>query len=326
MLTIENVAPIKAGVLPGALSSPVPKTVSHLLKELSNVSLITDKQEESRTISKTLDEVSKDSGPQIGTDSPPFLGFVGSQKFPVKPTYKPLPPVEKIDRRHFGLQSKPEKDEDDEEELEGGYNDKDKAPLVPDLPKSPSRDVSYGNGQKLERNEEEETIYNRSLPGASPGLRALGVPSNGSPFEARNETLPGSGAGSRTAGSLRPGIVTFDVNDEDSTVLEKIEDNIYQGPISTSSLSPDDWAPVNRSKINEISYYGLTTTNPSFYNEADKINLTILGLFELTYGTEPRPEGLSELQAARLAVERINQLDKTPRFRIHLAHNDTKVS
>ncbi|KAL6438373.1 hypothetical protein ACFW04_004488 [Cataglyphis niger] len=57
----------------------------------------------------------------------------------------------------------------------------------------------------------------------------------------------------------------------------------------------------------------------------EKTNITILGLFELTYGTEPRPEGSCELEAAKLAVERVNESDVLKRFRLRLIYNDTKA-
>ncbi|XP_070150184.1 uncharacterized protein Gaba-b-r3 isoform X2 [Polyergus mexicanus] len=56
----------------------------------------------------------------------------------------------------------------------------------------------------------------------------------------------------------------------------------------------------------------------------EKTNITILGLFEMTYGTVPRLEGSCELQAAKLAVERVNELDVLKRFRLQLIYNDTK--
>ncbi|XP_011309106.1 gamma-aminobutyric acid type B receptor subunit 2 isoform X1 [Fopius arisanus] len=56
----------------------------------------------------------------------------------------------------------------------------------------------------------------------------------------------------------------------------------------------------------------------------DKVDVTILGLFELTQGSEARPEGPSELQAAKFAIDRINQMDIVPRFRMELLRNDTR--
>ncbi|XP_046738327.1 uncharacterized protein LOC124406781 isoform X2 [Diprion similis] len=252
---------------------------------------------------------------KVGGEAP-FLGFVGSQKFPVRPTYKPPPPPEKFDRRHFGL-AKPEAEESS---ASGSTSE-------PDLPKSPSRDVSLHN-PKVERREDgldpnatavgpEATHQNSSaaLPGTSPGLRALGTMSNASLFDGKNETLPGSGAGSRTGGVRG----SFEANLENLTLPK------------TPAVRIDDFGILRdlngglesvRNRSVGFANGGRTRFGDS---EGDKINVTILGLFELTQGNEPRPEGLSELQAARLAVERINQMDKSPRFRIHLVHNDTKA-
>jgi len=69
----------------------------------------------------------------------------------------------------------------------------------------------------------------------------------------------------------------------------------------------------------------IDVTMPSV-KSTEKTNITILGLFEMTHGTVPRPEGSSELQAAKLAVERVNELDILGHFRLRLIYNDTKVS
>lgn len=66
-------------------------------------------------------------------------------------------------------------------------------------------------------------------------------------------------------------------------------------------------------------------SNGTEVKSSEKINVTILGLFEMTRGSEPRPEGTSELQAARLAVERVNEMNVLSKFRLRLIHNDTKV-
>ncbi|XP_063990273.1 gamma-aminobutyric acid type B receptor subunit 2 isoform X2 [Diachasmimorpha longicaudata] len=64
-----------------------------------------------------------------------------------------------------------------------------------------------------------------------------------------------------------------------------------------------------------------STVTPKMWN---KVDVTILGLFELTQGTEARPEGPSELQAAKFAIDRINEMDIVPRFRVKLLRNDTR--
>ncbi|XP_048505141.1 gamma-aminobutyric acid type B receptor subunit 2 isoform X2 [Athalia rosae] len=333
-------------------------------------------ESESSAIRKTTEranvEVSK-----IDVESP-FVGFVGSQKFPVKPTYKPLPPVEKFDRRHFGL-AKPEVDNEEETKVSATTSEL-------DLPKSPSRDVNYN--QRIEKKEYSGEYFfdggesigsesnitgdqnatdvviriaskgvsrkqefglnflpgNGSLPGASPGLRALGIPSNASFFDGRNETLPGSGAGSRSGG-IKGG--HFEANLENLTLPKtpavRVDDfgilrDLSNGGSESSEANEFNSEIINgravsfpsssHSTLSSYSFSPPVVSTSSSYShgvsDGEKINVTILGLFELTQGVEPRPEGLSELQAAKLAVERINEMGKIPKFRIHLAHNDTK--
>ncbi len=60
--------------------------------------------------------------------------------------------------------------------------------------------------------------------------------------------------------------------------------------------------------------------------ESHDTHITVLGLFELTSRGRERPQGRSELAAARMAVRRINQLGVLKGYTLHLIHNDTKVS
>lgn len=64
-------------------------------------------------------------------------------------------------------------------------------------------------------------------------------------------------------------------------------------------------------------------------NNDTQLEVTILGLFELTQShqdeSEARPEGPSELQAAKLAIDHINNKAILPKFKINLIYNDTKV-
>ncbi|GBP83138.1 hypothetical protein EVAR_90293_1 [Eumeta japonica] len=53
--------------------------------------------------------------------------------------------------------------------------------------------------------------------------------------------------------------------------------------------------------------------------------VSILGLFELSVGAAPRPEGASELAAARLAVRHVNRRGLLPGYALRLLTNDTKV-
>lgn len=53
--------------------------------------------------------------------------------------------------------------------------------------------------------------------------------------------------------------------------------------------------------------------------------MSLLGLFELSTRWGERPEGRSELAAARLAVKHVNQRRLLPGYYLHLLTNDTKV-
>lgn len=53
--------------------------------------------------------------------------------------------------------------------------------------------------------------------------------------------------------------------------------------------------------------------------------IVLLGLFELSTKTGPRPEGLSELIAAQMAVEHINSKQLLPGYTLELMTNDTQV-
>ena len=54
--------------------------------------------------------------------------------------------------------------------------------------------------------------------------------------------------------------------------------------------------------------------------------IVLLGLFELTTKFGKRPEGLSELGAAQMAVQHINQKRLLPGYSLELLTNDTQVS
>lgn len=54
--------------------------------------------------------------------------------------------------------------------------------------------------------------------------------------------------------------------------------------------------------------------------------IVLLGLFELTTKLGPRPEGLSELSAAQMAVQHINSKQLLPGYTLELLTNDTQVS
>lgn len=216
----------------------------------------------------------------------PFVGFEGSQKFPVKVTHKPplvVPQLEKFDRRHF----RPPK-VDVQEPTEST------TPMEPpDLPKSPSRDVPLRRkteeieSSTIKETEEEENISQTSE-------------------------------------------VSSTTTDAFSKVeiVSTIESTIFPVSTSTGEIEMD---PLRENIEHVVNAEETTTkkkeeedsvTNPSVF---EKINVTILGLFEMTQGQAPRSEGLCELQAARLAVDRVNEMNILRKFHLHLIHNDTKV-
>lgn len=219
----------------------------------------------------------------------PFTGFEGSQKFPVKINRKspPVPSqVEKFDRRHFG----PHK-EDVLEETSTWYW----STVPPDLPKSPSRDVPR---RKTDGSDDVADEVDEADNG---GEETTEVDANNTYGEPR---LPVTDLPEDVRS---PGI--------GSSPDEKLA--------VTSSVSEFQNATRGRNDSNGGTGIGVATTGAK---PTEKINVTILGLFEMTHGALPRPEGSSELQAAKLAVERVNELDILKRFRLRLIYNDTKVS
>ncbi|XP_053978234.1 uncharacterized protein LOC128876138 [Hylaeus volcanicus] len=226
------------------------------------------------------------------TNEEPFTGFEGSQKFPIKVTYKPpvAPQAEKFDRRHFGP---PKMD------VPETTSPTDWTTISPDLPKSPGRDVLHRH-RKVDENVEEEgrqetidvnenandTSDDFWLPGASSGRRSSNIASGKSPPEEKRVSTFTS--------------TTFVTSTSTDATEEDFE--------TESSTEEEDEEGVTELEVNPI----------------EKVNVTILGLFEMTRGAEPRPEGPSELQAARLAVERVNEMNILSKFRLRLIHNDTK--
>ncbi|XP_029045875.2 uncharacterized protein LOC114877446 isoform X1 [Osmia bicornis bicornis] len=221
----------------------------------------------------------------------PFIGFEGSQKFPIKVTHKPpvAPQIEKYDRRHFG----PPKMDVPEVTLPSYPTT-----MSPDLPKSPGRDVLHRH-RKVDENAEEErkqetidanekvndTTDELWLPGASSGRRSSSMAASKSEEKRVSTSYP---------------------------ILTSTEQD-FENISSTQEGRKEE----ERNEAEE----GVTVSNVKPF---EKINVTILGLFEMTRGQEPRPEGPSELQAARLAVERVNEMNVLSNFQLRLIYNDTK--
>lgn len=63
----------------------------------------------------------------------------------------------------------------------------------------------------------------------------------------------------------------------------------------------------------------------SFTKPKKEGTIHILGLFELSTKWGERPEGLSELAAAELAIKHVNQLKALPHYELNLIVNNTEV-
>ncbi|XP_025266425.1 gamma-aminobutyric acid type B receptor subunit 1 isoform X2 [Camponotus floridanus] len=93
---------------------------------------------------------------------------------------------------------------------------------------------------------------------------------------------------------------------------------------TTPNVTYSDFENVTKKDKNAFDgRMAIDVTEPSI-RPIEKTNITILGLFEMTYGAKTRPEGSYELQAAKLAVERVNESNVLKRFRLRLIYNDTK--
>nr|XP_012222335.1 PREDICTED: uncharacterized protein LOC105672169 [Linepithema humile] len=226
-----------------------------------------------------------DSDTDVNKEAP-FTGFEGSQKFPVKINHKAspvVPQVEKFDRRHFG----PHK-EDVLEETSAEYS----STVLPDLPKSPSRDVLHRHRKPNDDSDDVEM-------GKGDDRDAGTIERD----EKRNDTLDESWLPGMSSGRRSPSFATAKPD--------------YVAATSNTVDSDTENATRNDSDV------GIDVTVPSA-KSIEKTNITILGLFEMTHGTVPRQEGSSELEAAKLAVDRVNELNILKRFRLRLIYNDTK--
>lgn len=74
--------------------------------------------------------------------------------------------------------------------------------------------------------------------------------------------------------------------------------------------------------------------NSSIFSTNDELNVTstkrkfvnILGLFELSTKWGERKEGESEILAAEVAIQHINEMNVLPGYTLRLLVNDTRVS
>jgi hypothetical protein len=128
--------------------------------------------------------------------------------------------------------------------------------------------------------------------------------------------------------------------------------NVFESPFGEPSLSEDEtyWI-YDRINSAESTPRTLTEAKPPALVRTNKRNtanvssalsqrsvhvangssdhlerITVLGLFDMTTRTGERPEGRSELAAARLAVRHINEKHLLPGYQLDLVTNDTKVT
>jgi len=99
-------------------------------------------------------------------------------------------------------------------------------------------------------------------------------------------------------------------------------------PASTSNLgSPTNlssWQQQRYLKVNQVFESERRMSHDEIQRNHGKI--VLLGLFELSTKRGPRPDGLSELVAATMAVEHINRKQLLPGYTLELVTNDTQVS
>ena len=128
--------------------------------------------------------------------------------------------------------------------------------------------------------------------------------------------------------------------------------NVFESPFGEPSLSEEEtyWIYDHRNSA-ESTPRTLTEAKPPALVRTNKRNtadvssafsqrsvhvangssdhlerITVLGLFDMTTRTGERPEGRSELAAARLAVRHINEKHLLPGYQLDLVTNDTKVT
>lgn len=245
-------------------------------------------------VSTTPGNGSSDTDIDVDSEAP-FTGFEGSQKFPVKINHKsPAVPaqVEKFDRRHFG----PHK-EDVLEETSTWYT------VLPDLPKSPSRDVLRRKTSDDDDDDSDDDIVSE--------MNEADNSDETTEMDAkRNVTYDESWL----SGTEVPKERTSDFSGINFD--EKLDEKLA---VTTANIADSEFDSATRDRNDSDGRTEIDVTTPM-----EKTNITILGLFEMTQGLKPRPDGSSELQAAKLAVERVNELDILKRFHLRLIYNDTK--
>jgi hypothetical protein len=95
---------------------------------------------------------------------------------------------------------------------------------------------------------------------------------------------------------------------------------------STEEKPPDIVRTKKRNTANFSSASSQRSVHPANGSSDHLERITVLGLFDMTTRTGERPEGRSELAAARLAVRHINERQLLAGYQLELITNDTKVS
>ena len=95
---------------------------------------------------------------------------------------------------------------------------------------------------------------------------------------------------------------------------------------STEVKPPDLVRTKKRNTGNFSSASSQRSVHPAKGSSDHLERITVLGLFDMTTRVGERPEGRSELAAARLAVRHINERQLLADYQLELITNDTKVS
>ncbi|XP_026732730.1 gamma-aminobutyric acid type B receptor subunit 2 [Trichoplusia ni] len=120
--------------------------------------------------------------------------------------------------------------------------------------------------------------------------------------------------------------VDKNVRTTDSVDMKTMADRKDVKRVSNGSLGFPTRVPTSYHvpSITDVQH----TPRPGFIEDLPKTKsnriVSILGLFELSVGDLPRADGVSELAAAKLAVDHVNKRGLLPGYKLHLITNDTK--
>lgn len=106
------------------------------------------------------------------------------------------------------------------------------------------------------------------------------------------------------------------------TIHTNSNSNTSNSSSGNSNLS--SWQQQRYLKVNQVFESERRMSRDEIQRNHGKI--VLLGLFELSTKRGPRPDGLSELGAATMAVEHINRKRLLPGYTLELVTNDTQVS